>query len=103
MRRDGDDLEVDTPIGVLQAIFGGHAHVNTIDGLRHTINVKAGTSSGKRLRIRGGGMFRSDQGRERGDLYAVIQIEVPAELSERERYLYLQLLDEERKREDELS
>lgn len=102
IRRVDDDLEVDTNIGVLEAVFGGHAHVDTIDGLRHTINVRPGTSSGRRLRIRGGGMFRDESGTERGDLYAVIQIDVPAEsdLSERQRYLYLQLLDEERMRAD---
>lgn len=98
MRRIGDDIEVDVTIGVLQAVLGGFAYVPTLEQMRHKIAVSAGSSSGKRFRLKGHGMYRSSQGDDRGDLYAVIHIRVPEQLTDRERHLYQLLLEEEIKR-----
>lgn len=98
MRRTGDDLEVDARVEILEAVFGGHAQVHTLEDLTHTIVIKPGTSSGRRLRIPGEGMYRASTGDERGDLYAVIHIDVPGDLTDRQRYLYMQLLEEERRK-----
>ena len=53
------------------------------------LKVPPGSSSGRRLRLRGEGM-PNPRGRA-GDLYAVAQIKVPARLSARERELFEQL------------
>ena len=55
------------------------------------IRVPAGSSSGRRLRLRGRGLPRSGGGN--GDLHAIVKITVPKELSERERELYEQLAE----------
>ena len=51
-----------------------------------SVKVPAGTSSGRRIRLRGKG-FPQPKG-EAGDLYAEFRIVVPEEPSERERELY---------------
>ena len=53
------------------------------------LKVRAGTSSGQKLRLTGRGLPVPRGGA--GDLYAVAQIMVPAEPSERERELYGEL------------
>jgi curved DNA-binding protein len=53
------------------------------------VRIPAGSSSGRKIRLRGRGLKR--QNGERGDLYAEIRIVVPEQLSERERRLYEEL------------
>ncbi|OYU42537.1 MAG: hypothetical protein CFE44_23435 [Burkholderiales bacterium PBB4] len=56
------------------------------------LTVPGGTSSGKKLRLRGRGLpAKWRQGAPRGDLYARIAIAVPARLSTEERGLMEQL------------
>jgi curved DNA-binding protein len=62
--------------------------VPTLDGSAR-VRVPAGSSSGRRLRLRGQG-FPGPRG-GRGDLYATVKIMVPAHLSDRERELFEQL------------
>lgn len=98
MRRLGDDVEVDVTVSVLQAVLGGQATTPSLDGVRYRIPIPAGSSSGTRCRLRGKGLFRTETGDQRGDLYAVIAIRVPEQLSEQERWHYEKLLEEEAKR-----
>lgn len=72
--RDGDDLELEVPITLSEAIKGARVKVPTFDG---PVNMKVppGTSSGTKLRIKGKGVAR--KGREPGDLYAKLMIQVP--------------------------
>ncbi len=55
------------------------------------VKVPAGSSSGRRLRLRGRGLPRSQGGS--GDLHAIVKITVPKQLSDRERELYEQLAE----------
>jgi curved DNA-binding protein len=59
--------------------------VQTLDGTAR-VKVPAGSSSGRKLRLRGEGLGD-------GDLYAVVQIHVPRRLSARERELFEQLAE----------
>lgn len=99
LRRVGDDLETDIVIGVLQAVLGGSAYVPALEHVRHKISISPGSSSGKRFRLKGQGMYYRDQSDRRGDLYAVLAIKVPGELTEREQQIYQLLLAEELKKE----
>lgn len=76
--RDGDDLELEVPITLSEAIKGARVKVPTFDG---PVNVKVppGTSSGTKLRIKGKGVAR--KGREPGDLYAKLMVHVPKQSS----------------------
>jgi DnaJ-class molecular chaperone len=75
--RRGSNLEVKVPVTLAEAALGAKIDVPTPKG---TISLKIppGTSSGKRLRIKGQGV--PSKSGDAGDLYAVIQIVLPAAL-----------------------
>ncbi len=87
-RATGHDLYVDLPLAPWEAALGASVEVPTPAGAVN-LKVRAGTSSGQKLRLAGRGLPRPRGGA--GDLFAVAQIVVPAELSERERELYEEL------------
>ncbi len=71
--RDGDDLRIEVPITLYEAVLGGKVRVPTLDGAVD-IKVPAGTSGGRTFRIGGKGM--PGVGRT-GDLYATVRIALP--------------------------
>ena len=86
--RDQDDLEVDLPVTAWEAALGATVPVRTTAGAAQ-VKVPAGSSSGRRLRLRGRGLPKAGGGS--GDLHAIVKITVPKHLSDRERELYEQL------------
>lgn len=74
--RDGDDLQVEVPIWVSEALKGARVKVPTFDG-DVMVKVPAGTSSGTKLRLRGKGVAR--KAKPPGDLYVRFMIHVPKE------------------------
>ena len=87
-RVDGRDLHVDVPVTPWDAALGATLEVPTLTGSAK-VRLPAGSSSGRRLRLRGKGM-PGRRSRD-GDLYARVQIMVPGELGERERKLFEEL------------
>jgi curved DNA-binding protein len=87
-RATGHDLYVDLPLAPWEAALGASVEVPTPGGAVN-LKVRAGTSSGQKLRLAGRGLPMPRGGA--GDLYAVAQIMVPAEPSARERELYGEL------------
>ena len=87
-RRRGNDLEVDVPVTVVEAAFGAKIDLPTPKGVI-SLKVPAGTSSGRRLRLKGLGA-PSSRG-ESGDLYAEIQIVLPSQLDAQAREAIRQL------------
>jgi curved DNA-binding protein len=81
-RLEGDDLHTDVPVAPWEAALGATVEVRTLDG-RAQVKVPAGSSCGRKLRLRGQGMPRSRGGQ--GDLYAEVRIMVPRTLSDAER------------------
>jgi curved DNA-binding protein len=80
---EGNDLYVDLPVTPWEAALGAdRVEVPTLEGTAH-VRVPAGSSCGRRLRLRGEGMPDGRGGR--GDLYATVEIKVPRELSPQER------------------
>ena len=73
-KRDGDAVRLDLPVALPEAILGGPVKVPTVDGAV-MLNVPAGSSSGKVLRLRGRG-FTGKSG-TRGDQLVTLMIEVP--------------------------
>jgi curved DNA-binding protein len=90
-RRGENDLDVDLPVATWEAALGATVPVKTPSGTAQ-IRVPAGSSSGRRLRLRGRGLPKSGGGR--GDLNAIVKITVPKHLSDRERELYEQLAED---------
>jgi curved DNA-binding protein len=89
-RRGEDDLEVDLPVAPWEAALGATVPVRTTSGTAR-VKVPAGSSSGRRLRLRGRGLPKAGGGS--GDLHAIVSITVPKELSDRERELYQELAE----------
>jgi curved DNA-binding protein len=89
-RRGDDDLDVDLPMTPSEAALGATVALETPSGTAR-VRVPAGSSSGRRLRLRGRGVPKRGGGS--GDLHAIVKIVVPKELSDRERELYEQLAE----------
>lgn len=82
-RRKGADIEVDVSIAVDEAILGTSAEIPTLEGTKAKVNIPAGTGSGTKLRLRNKGA--GDRKGGRGDLYGIVQITIPKNLSEEAR------------------
>ncbi len=87
-RVEGRDIFVDLPLTPWEAALGATVTVETPGG-EGKLRVPPGSSTGRRLRLRGQGM-PSPSGRP-GDLYAEVKVIVPPRLSERERELFEEL------------
>jgi curved DNA-binding protein len=87
-RVDGRDITVDLPLTPGEAALGGSVPVTTPGG-ETKVTVPAGSSTGRRLRLRGQGM--PGPGGRPGDLYAELKVMVPPRLSDRERELFSEL------------
>jgi curved DNA-binding protein len=87
-RATGHDLYVDLPLATWEAALGASVEVPTPAGAVN-LKVPAGTSSGQKLRLAGRGLPRPHGGA--GDLFAVAQVVVPPQVTERERELFASL------------
>jgi DnaJ-class molecular chaperone len=79
LERRGDDLYLDVPITVGEAVAGGSVTVPTPSG-EVRVKVPAGSQSGKLLRIRKRGVPKL-KGGEAGDLYLRLMIHVPDDVA----------------------
>jgi curved DNA-binding protein len=84
----GRDLYVDLLLTPWEGALGAHVAVETPDG-EAKVRVPAGTSSGRRLRLKGKGLPNA-RGKP-GDLFAEAKIMVPKKLTEDERRLFQEL------------
>ena len=80
-KREGDDLHLEVPINLSEAVKGTKVKVPTFDG-PVAMKVPAGTQSGTVLRVRGKGVSR--KGRPQGDLYVRFMVHVPRARNDRE-------------------
>ncbi|WP_019588766.1 DnaJ C-terminal domain-containing protein [Deinococcus apachensis] len=87
---DGEDLitTVDVPAPV--AALGGNVTVQTLGGSGN-LTIPAGSSGGRRMRLRGQGWPKKDG--TRGDLYVRLNLTVPGGLTDEEKELYRKLRD----------
>jgi len=80
-RRDGNDILLDVPLSLAEAVLGGKVEVPTVGGERLDVKIRPGTSGGARLRLRGKGINGGDQ-------YLVFKVIVPTgEVDEASRKL----------------
>jgi curved DNA-binding protein len=89
-RVSGRDLYVDLPLAPWEAVLGAEVKLPTPAGVV-TLKVPAGTRSGQQLRLAGRGIARGVGAA--GHLHAVVRIEVPTVLDDRQNALYRQLSD----------
>ena len=77
--RRGNDLEVRVPVSLSEAALGAKVDVPTPKGTI-SLRIPEGSSSGKKLRIKGHGV--TGRNGQSGDLYAELQIVLPSPLDE---------------------
>lgn len=74
LRRDGDDLEMDLPLRLAEAVGGASVEVPLPTG-RIRVRIPPGSANGQRLRIPGRGVQSAERA---GDLYLVLRPVLPA-------------------------
>jgi molecular chaperone DnaJ len=84
-KRDGFDVHCEVPISFTQAALGSEIETPTLDG-KVKLKIPAGTQNGKRFRLKGKGVPVLN-GRDRGDQYVSVLVEVPSKLTPEQRKL----------------
>jgi DnaJ-class molecular chaperone len=74
--RDGDDVRLNLPIRLDEAVNGARIKLPTVEGAV-MMTIPAGSNSGKVLRLKGRGFHRRDGGR--GDQLVTLMIDLPGE------------------------
>jgi molecular chaperone DnaJ len=82
-KRRGDNVEVEVPLTIVEAVTGATVEVPTLGGTKK-IRVPAGTADGSVQRLRGEGPEKLS-GRGRGDIHYRFRIEVPKSLTDEQR------------------
>ncbi len=83
--RDGENLYYRTKVSVVQAILGDEIKIPTLEG-ETTLKVPSGTQPNTNFKIKGKGMPFLNR-RERGDLYVLVEIEIPKKISKEQAEL----------------
>jgi curved DNA-binding protein len=81
----GFDLYYDLQLSPWEAVLGTTIHIATLDKAV-SLKIPAGTTAERKFRLRGKGLPSGDG--TRGDLYAIVSIQVPAELTAEEKILW---------------
>jgi molecular chaperone DnaJ len=95
LRVVGNDVFSDVRIAFDRAILGTVATVATVDG-KAEVKIPPGTSSGKKLRLRGKGV--TDRSGRAGDHYVTVHIDVVGDLDDESKKLLVQLATRLRRR-----
>ncbi len=83
--RDGDNITLDVPVTLGEAVLGARVEVPTIDG-RVTVAVPKGASSGQVLRLRGKGV--KNRSGAQGDQLITLKVVLPGNIDpELERFM----------------
>jgi len=88
---EAHNLILTVPLAPWEAALGSKITVPTLDGKIH-LSIPANSQSGQRLRIKGKGLMNKLG--ERGDLYALFKIVIPAQADEPTRALWAQLAEQ---------
>jgi curved DNA-binding protein len=88
-RSHGADLHYELNLAPWEAVLGTTVSVPTLDQ-PVKVRIPAGTNNSQQLRVRGRGLPKGRDG-ERGDLYVVVNVQLPSELSREERELWEKL------------
>ena len=97
-RPSGHDLYIDLPLTPWEAVLGATVQVPTPGGAVQ-LKVPPGTQAGRKLRLGGRGLPKPPHARGKGesdaagDLYVLVQIVVPGQVSDQDKILYQQLAE----------
>lgn len=83
--RDGDDIYLEVPLTLTEAILGCKKEIPTLYG-NVKLNVSAGTNSGDRERIKGKGVNNKYR-KHKGDMYVIFKVYTPKKLTREQKSL----------------
>ena len=89
--RDEDDIYIDLPLTITDAVLGCKKDVPTLYG-NVTLSIPAGTSTGDKLRLKGKGV-ENVSSKKKGDMYVVANVIIPEKLTRDQKKLFEQLSD----------
>ncbi len=89
--RDGDDIYLEVPITVTEAILGCKKEIPTLYG-NIKLTIPAGSNSGDKQRIKGKGVDNANSYRN-GDMYIILKVKNPKKLSRLQKELLSKLDD----------
>ena len=89
--RHGVNLETVVPVDLYTAILGGEVQIPTPDGKHVLLTIPPQTQNNKKFRLRAKGMPVLGKSKERGDLYATMQVQLPQDLHKEELELFQSL------------
>lgn len=84
-QRDGLNLELTVPVGMLDAALGTEVELPLLNGDKTTLKIPPGTQPGERVKLHGLGLPALGRPRDCGDLVAQIQVEIPTSLSKAQK------------------
>ena len=90
-KRSEDDIYIELPISIPDAVLGVKVEVPTIYG-KVDLLVPVGTQSGSKLKLRGKGIENVITHRK-GDMYVVIKVVIPTKLTKEEKKIFENLKD----------
>jgi curved DNA-binding protein len=85
----GADLYYTLDVAPWEPVLGTKVIVPTLKS-RVSVHIKPGTNNGQQLRLRGHGLPKGQAG-QNGDLYVVINVQLPEQVTEKERDLWKEL------------
>lgn len=96
--RINDDLYLEVPVTVTEAVLGAKKDIPTMDG-KVRLTIKPGTQNYTKLKLKDKGFKRGNN--KPGDMYAVVNIIIPRKLSKKEKDLFLKLSKENLDKDEE--
>jgi curved DNA-binding protein len=81
-QRDGDDLRMELPVALHEALLGAEVTVPTLKG-RVSLRIPPETQNGRTIRLAGQGMPRAGGGF--GDLFVTVRVVLPTKLSDEDK------------------
>lgn len=91
--RSGNDLHVQIPVDLYTAVLGGDIVIDTMSG-KVKMSIKPETQNGTKVRLKGKGFPIYKKEHEFGDLYVTYQVQLPTNLTEKQKELFTQLQKE---------
>lgn len=86
----GSDLTTEARIDLFTAVLGGSVKVTTLSG-DVSLTIPAGTQPGQKFRLAGRGMPQLKSSQAFGDLFVVINVDIPRKLNDKQRRLFEEL------------
>ncbi|WP_428328919.1 DnaJ C-terminal domain-containing protein [Mucilaginibacter sp.] len=92
-KRNGSDLNCTIKLDLYTAILGGEVTVHTLNS-KVKIKVKPETQNGTKVKLKGKGLPIYKKENEFGDLYVTYDIQIPVNLSDKQKALFEELAKE---------